>query len=210
VEGERADEPDSGEANASSRHDGKHGTVGADSSEFSLRLGKPRRQIGTARYGPVRRVVWEPGWLLQVVSPGDPIRCGAGQHAGREPNRLRNHTTYRHSSAWNQNSGKSARKKQRVAQNALAREVGVSPRGLSRTGQQLPLPLLAEAPVQATTGVTGRYDPPRNRSANTHTPNETEISCGEPEETIHGAKSVDGRHVERKSPACSPSASSIG
>jgi hypothetical protein len=41
-------------------------------------------------------------------------------------------------------------------------------------------------------------------------PNETEISCGESEETNHGAKSVDGRHPERKSQACSPSASSIG
>jgi len=40
--------------------------------------------------------------------------------------------------------------------------------------------------------------------------NETEISCGEPEETIHEANSVDGRHAERKSQDCSPSASSIG
>ncbi len=53
------------------------------------------------------------------------VRCGAWQHAGREPNRLRNHQTHRHSSAWNQNAGESAIKKQRVAQNALAREVGV-------------------------------------------------------------------------------------
>ncbi len=41
-------------------------------------------------------------------------------------------------------------------------------------------------------------------------PNETEISCGEPEETIDEAKGVDGSHAERKSQACSPSASSIG
>jgi len=43
-----------------------------------------------------------------------------------------------------------------------------------------------------------------------HRPNETEISCGEPEETIHEAKSVDGNPAERRSQACSPSASSIG
>ncbi len=41
-------------------------------------------------------------------------------------------------------------------------------------------------------------------------PNGTEISCGEPEETIHEAKSVDGRYPKRRSQACSPSASSIG
>jgi hypothetical protein len=138
------------------------------------------------------------------------VRGERWQHAGREPNRLRNHLTHRHSSASNQNSGESATKKQRVARNALAREVGLPPRILSRTGRQLTLPSLAEAPVKATTDVTGSHDPRRNRSAKTHTPNETEISCGEPEETLHEAKSMDGRHAERKSQACSPSASSIG
>jgi len=42
------------------------------------------------------------------------------------------------------------------------------------------------------------------------TPNETEISCGEPEKTIHGGESVEGKPAERRSQACSPSASSIG
>ena len=95
------------------------------------------------------------------------VRGERWQHAGREPNRLRNHLTHRHSSAWNQNSGESATKKQRVAQNALAREVGLPPRVRSRTGQQLTLPPLAEAPVQATTDVTGRHDP-RTRSERKH------------------------------------------
>ena len=36
------------------------------------------------------------------------------------------------------------------------------------------------------------------------------ISCGEPEETIHEAKSVDGKPAARRSQACSPSTSSIG
>jgi len=40
--------------------------------------------------------------------------------------------------------------------------------------------------------------------------NETEISCGEPGATSHGTKDVDGRNSERRSQACSPSASSIG
>ena len=46
---------------------GNHGTVEADSSEPALRLGKPSRQIGTARYGPVRRVVLDP-WLVDSFS----------------------------------------------------------------------------------------------------------------------------------------------
>jgi hypothetical protein len=32
------------------------------------------RLIGTAVYGPVRTVVWDP-WLALGVSHGDPIRC---------------------------------------------------------------------------------------------------------------------------------------
>ncbi len=65
-----------GEAPLTARHAGKHGTVGEGSSESALRLGQPSRQIGTARYGPVRRVVWDP-WLIErygSVSHGDAIR----------------------------------------------------------------------------------------------------------------------------------------
>jgi len=40
--------------------------------------------------------------------------------------------------------------------------------------------------------------------------NETEISCGEPDAAGHGTRSMDGRHPERRSQACSPSASSLG
>jgi hypothetical protein len=50
-------------------------------------------------------------------------------------------------------------KKTACGANALAREVGLPPRVLSWTGQKLTLPPLAEAPVQATTDVTGRHDP---------------------------------------------------
>ena len=54
-----------------SRHDGKHVDAQERASARSSR-GLAPCLIGTALYGPVRRVVWDP-WLALVVSHGDPI-----------------------------------------------------------------------------------------------------------------------------------------
>jgi len=54
-----------------SRHDGKHVGVQEQASACSLR-GLVPRPSGTAVYGPVRTVVWDP-WLALAVSHGDPI-----------------------------------------------------------------------------------------------------------------------------------------
>ena len=55
-----------------SRCDGKHVGVQEEASVCSLR-GHAPRPSGTAVYGPVRTVVWDP-WLALAVSHGDPIR----------------------------------------------------------------------------------------------------------------------------------------
>jgi hypothetical protein len=55
-----------------SRHDGKHVGVQEWASACFLR-GHVPRPSGTAVYGPVRTVVWDP-WLALGVSHGDPIR----------------------------------------------------------------------------------------------------------------------------------------
>ena len=57
---------------AESRHDGKHAGAQRRTPVHCSR-GLVPRLIGTALYGPVRRVVWDP-WLALVVSHGDPIR----------------------------------------------------------------------------------------------------------------------------------------
>jgi hypothetical protein len=54
-----------------SRRDGKHLGVQEQASAYPLRVTVPRPG-GTAVYGPVRTVVWDP-WLALVVSHGDPI-----------------------------------------------------------------------------------------------------------------------------------------
>ena len=55
-----------------SRHDGKH--VGAQGRASACpSRGLVPRPCGTAGYGPVCPVVWDP-WLALVVSHGDPIR----------------------------------------------------------------------------------------------------------------------------------------
>jgi len=67
-----------------SRHDGKHVGAQGRASACSSR-GLVPRLCGTAGYGPVCPVVWDP-WLALVVSHGDPIRslhcrCGASHLA---------------------------------------------------------------------------------------------------------------------------------
>jgi hypothetical protein len=52
-------------------HDGKHVDAQERTSVRSSR-GLAPCLIGTAVYGPVRTVVWDP-WLALAVSPGDPI-----------------------------------------------------------------------------------------------------------------------------------------
>jgi hypothetical protein len=71
---------------------------------------------------------------------------------------------------------KREQKKQRVTQNALAREIDVLPRDPSRIGLQLTLSPLAEAPVQATTDVHSHPEVIHGVICNSssHTPNETQ------------------------------------
>ena len=57
---------------AESRRDGKHVGVQERAWACSLR-GLVPRPSGTAVYGPVCTVVWDP-WLALAVSHGDPIR----------------------------------------------------------------------------------------------------------------------------------------
>jgi hypothetical protein len=62
-----------GKVGTESRHDGKHVGTLERASACSSR-GPVPRLVGTALYGPVRRVVWDP-WLAErsSVSRGDPI-----------------------------------------------------------------------------------------------------------------------------------------
>ena len=55
-----------------SHHDGKHVNTQERTPVRSSR-GLDPCLIGTAVYGPVRTVVWDP-WLALAVSHGDPIR----------------------------------------------------------------------------------------------------------------------------------------
>jgi len=65
---------------AESRREGKHVGVQGQASACPLR-GLVPRPSGTAVYGPVRTVVWDP-WLALAVSHGDPM---CAQH-GHSPN----------------------------------------------------------------------------------------------------------------------------
>ncbi len=99
---------------------------------------------------------------------------------------------------------KTRQNSRRVEREVTERNIESKPRSRPGTAQRSRSREVTERPNPIHGGVLSQRTPGAKPS------NETEISCGEPEKTFHRASSVDGRPPERKSQACSPSASSIG